>query len=178
LLSSPSLTMGLARYAGHNCVQVSRLCDGSKAPSHSRLDRAGNLPQVRLLDVALATLADLAGNDLLVLLVCENREARCGGRGELSPAAVDRGWPHQVAMPAKISMGDGYNVVHGICEGLSLVPRGHRVIGPDDEWCRVFLFCREGSAEKLKQRFSGEWFDSAKRGNGGSSMTIWEVVRE
>jgi hypothetical protein len=93
-------------------------------------------------------------------------------KGEPSPAAVDRGWPHQVAVPAKISLGENYNVVHSFCEGLSLCSRGHSVVGPDNEWWNVFCFAEKEHAEKFKQRFGGEWFGPAKRGKG-QSWTIW-----
>jgi len=93
-------------------------------------------------------------------------------KGELSPAAIDRGWPHQVAVPAKISLGQRYKIVHGFCKELSLCPRGHSVIGPDNEWWRVFCFAERDDAEKFKERFGGEWFDPTKRGKGQGWM-IW-----
>jgi hypothetical protein len=70
--------------------------------------------------------------------------------GELSPAQIDRGWPHQVAVPAKISVGERYKIVHGFCERLSLCSRGHTVIGPDNEWWNVFCFAEKEHAEKFK----------------------------
>jgi len=50
---------------------------------------------------------------------------------ELPLAAIDREWPHQVAVPAKTSLG-GCKIVL-ICAELSLCPRGHSGVGPDSE---------------------------------------------
>jgi hypothetical protein len=93
-------------------------------------------------------------------------------KGELSPATIDREWPHQVAVPAKISLGEGYKVVHGFCKELSLASRGHSVIGPDNEWWNVFCFAEKAHAERFKDRFGGQWLDSAKRGKGKGWM-VW-----
>jgi hypothetical protein len=48
-------------------------------------------------------------------------------KGELSTAGIDRGWPHQVALPASQVTGANYNIVHGFCRKLSLCERGHSV---------------------------------------------------
>src|SRR5690242_11445977 len=87
--------------------------------------------------------------------------------GELSSAHIDRAWPHQVAVPAKISVGERYKVVHGFCEGLSLCSRGHSVVGPYNERWNVFCFAEKEHAERFEARFGGEWFDTAKRRKGG-----------
>jgi hypothetical protein len=33
-------------------------------------------------------------------------------KGELSPAGIDRGWPHQVALPGRLCERGGYNEIH------------------------------------------------------------------
>jgi hypothetical protein len=71
-------------------------------------------------------------------------------KGELSPAAVDRGWPR---------------VIHNFCRPLSLCPRGHSV-NDGREWYRVYCFAGAGDAESFMARFGGERFDPAKRGRG------------
>ena len=48
-------------------------------------------------------------------------------KGELSPAVIDRGWPHQVALPASASVGGGYKAIHKFCKDLTLRPRRHSV---------------------------------------------------
>jgi len=75
-------------------------------------------------------------------------------KGELSPAAVDRGWPHQVAVPARISVGDGYKLVHDFCKELSLCSRGHS-FKRDREWWNVVCFAEREHAEN-----SDAWADT------------------
>ena len=87
-------------------------------------------------------------------------------KGELTAAGIDRGWPHhQVAIPAKVSVGPGYKITHDFCEGLSLCPRGHS-FKKGWEWWNVFCFSEREHAEKFKQRFGGEWFEPNKQGMG------------
>ena len=33
-------------------------------------------------------------------------------KGELSPTMIDRGWPHQVALPASACEHGGYKAIH------------------------------------------------------------------
>jgi hypothetical protein len=33
-------------------------------------------------------------------------------KGELSPAGIDRGWPHQVALPASATKDGGHKTIH------------------------------------------------------------------
>jgi hypothetical protein len=38
---------------------------------------------------------------------------KCAGKASWSPAGIDRGWPHQVVLPARISeRGSGYNQIN------------------------------------------------------------------
>ena len=90
-------------------------------------------------------------------------------KGELSPAAVDRGWPHQVALPASVSEGCGYKIVHDFCKDLSLCPRGHAVFH-DGRWFNVYCFAAAADAETFLQRFGGERFDPRRRGKGSNWM--------
>jgi hypothetical protein len=46
-------------------------------------------------------------------------------KGELSSAAIDRGWPHRVVLPARLCERDGYNEIHEFCRDLTLCSRGH-----------------------------------------------------
>ena len=52
-------------------------------------------------------------------------------KGELSPAGVDRGWPHQVALPAEQCSGKNTAVIHEFCKDLSLCSRGRSVMRED-----------------------------------------------
>lgn len=86
-------------------------------------------------------------------------------KGELSPSAIDRGWPHQIALPATVCEGGGYIRIHEFCKGLSLCPRGHTVVH-EDQWFNVYCFAKAADAEKFRERFGGERFDPSKRGKG------------
>lgn len=86
-------------------------------------------------------------------------------KGELSPSGVDRGWPHQVAVPATVSLGNGYNIVRDFCKDLSLCRRGHTVVHEGEYW-NVYCFAKLEDAGKFRERFGGEKFDPAKRGKG------------
>jgi hypothetical protein len=79
-------------------------------------------------------------------------------KGELSPASVDRHWPHQVALPASASLNGGYKAIYDFCKDLSLCARGHTVLH-NDEWFNVYCFSDEAHAEKFMARFGGEKFD-------------------
>ncbi len=85
-------------------------------------------------------------------------------KGELSPAAIDRGWPHQVALPASATRGDGYRTIDEFCKDLTLCSRGHSVF--DGEWFHVYCFAKPEDAEKFMQHFGGEKFDPRQRGKG------------
>ena len=77
-------------------------------------------------------------------------------KGELSPAAIDRAWPHQVVLPASASRNGGYKVIHEFCKELTLCPRGHSVFC--DEWFDVYCFAEREHAEKFMARFGGRPF--------------------
>jgi hypothetical protein len=88
-------------------------------------------------------------------------------KGELSPAAIDRGWPHQVALPASASQGGGYNAIQDFCKHLSICQRGHSVFH-EGEWFHVYCFAEPNDAAKFMRRFGGETFDPKQRGKGNN----------
>lgn len=92
-------------------------------------------------------------------------------KGELSPAAIDREWPHQVALPACASRKDGYKTIHEFCAKLSLCPRGHAVFH-DGRWYNVYCFADAADADAFMRRFGGERFDPKQRGKG-SNWAKW-----
>lgn len=97
-------------------------------------------------------------------------------KGELSPAMIDRGWPHQVALPASACKDGGYKVVHEFCKDLSVCPRGHSVFH-GSEWFNVYCFAEAADAEKFMQRFGGEKFDPTQRGEWDQLGTLEEVAQ-
>jgi hypothetical protein len=92
-------------------------------------------------------------------------------KGELSPAAIDRAWPHQIALPASASRGSGYETIHEFCNDLSLCPGGHSVTY-EGCWYHVYCFAQAADAERFMRRFGGEKFDPKQRGRG-SNWAKW-----
>ena len=78
---------------------------------------------------------------------------------------IDRGWPHQVALPADRLMGDSHKIIHEFCRALSLCDRGHSVRRGDVTFS-VFCFADVAHAELFRERFGGEHFDPSDRGRG------------
>jgi hypothetical protein len=90
-------------------------------------------------------------------------------KGELSAAGIDRGWPHQVALPADQVTGAKFDIVHGFCKGLSLCERGH-CVRRDNVGYVVFCFADPAHAELFRARFNGERFDPKDRGRGSNDQ--------
>lgn len=91
-------------------------------------------------------------------------------KGELSKSAIDRGWPHQVALPAD-AVHEHFYVVYGFCRGLSLCSRGHTVRREEMEYV-VFCFAEAADADLFRERFDGERFHPKGRGRG-SEWLMW-----
>lgn len=79
-------------------------------------------------------------------------------KGELTRHSINRGWPHQVILPARLCTAASYDIVRDFCLDLSLCPRGHSVV-VNDEWHRVFCFAKSEDADTFRARFGGEVFD-------------------
>jgi hypothetical protein len=92
-------------------------------------------------------------------------------KGELTPAGIDREWPHQVALPADRVTRANNAVIHEFCRGLSLCPRNHTV-QRDDVTYIVFCFGEPSHAVLFRERFGGEPFDPKDRGRG-SAWFLW-----
>jgi hypothetical protein len=92
-------------------------------------------------------------------------------KGELSPAAVDRDWPHQVALRAEQAARD-FQVIAEFCRELSLCVRGHSVNDGKD-WYRIYRFAKPGDATAFMARFGGESFDPRRRGRG-ARWPLWK----
>jgi hypothetical protein len=82
-----------------------------------------------------------------------------------SAAAIDRGWPHQVVLPARLCEREGYNEIHEFCRDLTLCSRGHS-LHHDGQWFHVYCFKEPADAQKFMERFDGEKFDPVERGRG------------
>jgi hypothetical protein len=88
-------------------------------------------------------------------------------KGELTPAAIDRGWPHQVALREAACTGANHGIHLAFCQELSLCPRGHSVYHDRTTW-RVFCFADPAHAALFRRRFGGEPFDPRERGRGAA----------
>jgi hypothetical protein len=76
-------------------------------------------------------------------------------KGELSKPAIDRGWPHQVALEARFCSGDQYVTLHYFCKDLSLCRRGHTFVR-GDRYYTVFCFSEREHAELFREKFGGK----------------------
>jgi len=74
-------------------------------------------------------------------------------KGELTATLVDRGWPHQVALPEQACAGANCKVHADFCRDLSLCPRGKAVFH-GDQWWRVFCFSDPLHADAFRERFT------------------------
>jgi len=68
--------------------------------------------------------------------------------GELSSAVIDRSWPHQVVLPARLCDRDGYNEIHEFGRDLTLCSRGHALYH-DGQWFHVYCFKEAVDAQKF-----------------------------
>jgi hypothetical protein len=88
-------------------------------------------------------------------------------KGELSKQAIDRDWPHQVALPASLVAGRNHAIIHVFCrdEVLSLCQRHHSFRRHDVDYV-VYCFSTREDAERFQARFGGEFMDPASRPRG------------
>jgi hypothetical protein len=86
-------------------------------------------------------------------------------KGELTPAGIDRGWPHQIALPSELSLGKMGEEQFEFCKPLMRCTRGHSVMF-EDRGYNVHCFATKAGAQAFLDRFGGEWFDPKERGKG------------
>jgi hypothetical protein len=95
-------------------------------------------------------------------------------KGELSKHAIDRDWPHQVALAATFVAGRNHTIIHDFChiEKLSVCQR-HHAFRRDDVDYVVYCFAEREHAERFQWRFGGAIFDPMSRARWlGSSRWI------
>jgi hypothetical protein len=68
-------------------------------------------------------------------------------KGELTAAAIDRGWPHQVALPATECRGSHGRFMDAFCFDLSVCEQHHSIFH-EDKWWIVYCFADTEHAEK------------------------------
>ncbi|MGO6851626.1 hypothetical protein ACCS68_14620 [Rhizobium beringeri] len=88
-------------------------------------------------------------------------------KGELTPAAIDRGWPFQIALLAELSGGKAGAEQAEFCEKQKLMRcvRGHTVFHEDRHY-NVHCFATRAGAQAFLAQYGGEWFDPKERGKG------------
>jgi hypothetical protein len=83
-------------------------------------------------------------------------------KGELTSGGIDRGWPHQVVVPASECKGSHGRLMEAFCLDLSVCQRHHSVFRHDTWWI-VYCFADAPHADKFRVRFGGEHFDPKDR---------------
>lgn len=86
-------------------------------------------------------------------------------KGELTPSAIDRGWPYQVILLAELSAGKLGEVQADFCKKLLRCHRGHSIFHEDQHY-NVHCFAVKAHAEAFMAEYGGEWFDPRDRGKG------------
>lgn len=77
-------------------------------------------------------------------------------KGELSKSAIDREYPHQVALPATDVEGAGYHPRYDFADQLGACRRGHAFRRKDVEYVVICFRTRE-AADAFMERFGGEY---------------------
>lgn len=83
-------------------------------------------------------------------------------KGELSKAAIDRGWPHQVAIESRLCVGHRYYTLRFFCRDLSLCDRGHSFYRDGRDYL-VYCFAVHDHADQFQKRFGGELIHAKDR---------------
>jgi hypothetical protein len=83
-------------------------------------------------------------------------------KGELSKSTIDRNWPHQVALPERLSCREHWPPQNAFCEGLDVSPRGHCFVR-NGEWWNVKCFAHKEDAVRFIERFGGEYMTPQTR---------------
>ena len=83
--------------------------------------------------------------------------------GEITRQQIDRDWPHQVEVPAKICAGVAYRSIHEFAESLSVAPRKGRSSYRDGVDYVRFAFSRSEDADAFRERYGGVRLTAFKR---------------
>lgn len=80
-------------------------------------------------------------------------------KGELGTFAIDRQWPHQVALPNPL--GAAFPDIVAFCQERGASPRNHTYF--DDGWRIAFCFATAADAAAFQARFGGQPIDPKTR---------------
>jgi hypothetical protein len=92
-------------------------------------------------------------------------------KGELTGKAIDRDWPHQLALSAEYLRGKNCIIVQRFCRGLSVCSCNRRYWRDRKEYV-AYCFSTRADAEFVQMHFGGEFIDPNNLGqwsrvNGG-----------
>lgn len=76
-------------------------------------------------------------------------------KGELNSGGIDRGWPHQVALPETAVVGKNITIIERFCRGLTLCSRRQHFRRDGVEYI-VFCFEQQMDAGYFQTYFGGE----------------------
>lgn len=87
-------------------------------------------------------------------------------KGEMTNAAIDRGWPHQVAVEARLCRGEQYMTKYFFASELGVCERGHAFRRNDTDYV-VYCFAERAHAELFMAKFGGTLYDPKTRPKWG-----------
>jgi hypothetical protein len=103
-------------------------------------------------------------------------------KGELSNAAVDRRWPHQVALLDDLCVMNNFEIIRRFCEKRSISPRSPAVtaVWPNRkcETFRLHCFAERADAEAFMAEFGGVLFDPKRDRGKGKMRNAWVRTEE
>ena len=82
-------------------------------------------------------------------------------KGEMTKSGIDRGWPHQVALPSPQVVRQ-FSEIMAACQSLSACVRGHWFRRDDADFV-VKCFAEEAQAAKFAAQFGGEYMTPTTR---------------
>lgn len=83
-------------------------------------------------------------------------------KGELSKYMIDARWPHQVALPQRLTSRAHWQPQYDFYKTLDVSPIGHCFVR-DGEWWKVRCFARLEDAQRFMDEFGGEYMTPATR---------------
>lgn len=102
--------------------------------------------------------------------------------GELSYSAIDRAYPHQVALPDDLCVMNNLTLIMEFCQACSLDCRTRHVtsIWPSGkhEHYRLHCFAELASAQMFRDHFGGAMFDPKRDRENGRAKGAWHRNEE
>ncbi|MFC3326180.1 hypothetical protein [Mesorhizobium cantuariense] len=99
------------------------------------------------------------------------------GRSIPTPTAIDRDWPHQVALPDDICTDRNFAIIAKFCDALGVKIQTRQVqaiwsCGKYENW-RLHCFADRAAAKVFLDHFCGVMFDPRKDRENGRAMGVW-----